>query len=1094
MIRANSKRTRAQDAQGAPTPRGARQRGLRRWGAALTAVTVACAIGIPLSAAPAVAAAGPADATTLVNPFIGTQAGANAQTETPYGDTSPGATTPFGMVQFNPTTYNTAGGANTNLGGYEYNADQIKGFSMNRVSGTGCANKYGAEDFPILPYAGALSNGALTVSPKDDIRSFYSGFSHDGETATPGEYGVTLASGIKAQLTATTRAGVGRFTFPNAAGAGAAASQTLVFDAAGSVNGSEGSTVTVDGNTISGSTHVQSTCKQGVYYNAYFSATFDQKPTASGVWQDSAVTAGGTSGTSANANGTGAYVSFAPGAVVNVTVGLSYVSVANAKQNAQTEVKDQSFEQVAQAAHDTWQKALGQVAVSSTDTAQLTTFYTALYHSLLHPNVTEDVNGQYAGYDGKTHTLADGQQHEYATYSGWDIYRDEAQLIGLLFPNRASDMNESILHLAQQAGWYNWPMLAGAQNKMNGDSLDVVMSELDAFGGTNYDRTAAVKSLVASQALPATGSKRDNAFQYSALGFISTNASGSDQTSDTLEYAVDDFAIAQLAKRDGDTDDYALFSQRAQSWQNVFNPGTNAISPRSKNGFDNTFNLDGSGGNQFIEASGRQYGWLTPQNVGSLVSKKGGAVAFDAELNKFFTQVNAGNASPYAYLSNEVSDQTPWLYNWIGEPSKAQDVVQRARTELWSDNSPTGIAGNDDLGATSAWYVWASLGVFPGVYGRAELLVNGPSFTNVSITSDNGRQYTITAPGASATNKYVTGMSVNGTASTANWVPESFAQKGGTLQFTMAATPSSWGTGAKDVPPSFTDGQNAFNNVGTSIDGTANSGSFDASNNSFSPAALKSAGATPGGTLTLPGSKVTFTWPDVPAGQANNWIPAGQVIDMGDKRYSSLSFLGSATNGPSTGFAAVNYTDGTHAQVPITFTDWAGTAASGNTAVVTTAKVNNQAGASSNANRTIFATAPYSLDTSKKVANITLPKVTTSGIMHVFSIGTQAAGNTDLTASGAKSLPDATAGAQYGVDLATISGGTAGSADGYTVTVDWGDGSSASTDVAVTPGDDDGQYSVYGWHTFTTTGDRTVTVTVSDGTSTQTATTKVTVK
>lgn len=1059
-------------------------------GCVATAV-VAGLISVPATTVPALADP-VSDPTALVNPFIGTQVGSNAQTETPYGDTSPGATLPFGMVQFNPTTYNTKGGSNTNMGGYEYDADQLKGFSMNRVSGTGCAGRYGAEDFPILPYAGALSGGALTVSPKDDVKAFYSGFSHDGESASPGQYSVTLASGIKAELTATTRAGVGRFSFPTTGD-----SQTLVFDAAGSVNGSEGSTVTVDGNTISGSTRVQATCKQGAYYNAYFWATFDKTPTASGVWQGSTVTAGGTSGSSADANGTGAYVAFAPGDTVTVTVGLSYVSVAGAEQNAKTEVGDKTWDQIADAAHDTWKSTLGQVAVSGGDKAQLTTFYTALYHSLLHPNVTEDVDGRYAGYDGSIHALASGQKHEYATYSGWDIYRDEAQLIGLLFPRRASDMNESILHLAQQAGWYNWPMLGAAQNKMNGDSLDIVMAELDAFGGTGFDRADAVKSMVAAQSLPATASKRENAFQDAALGFIAENSGGSDHTSDTLEYALDDFAIAQLAKEQGDTASYTLFSQRAQAWQNVYFPGKNAVAPRSKNGFDTGFNLDGSGGNEFIEASGTQYGWLVPQNVSSLVAKKGGAVRFGADLDKFFTQLNAGNSSAYAYLSNEISDQTPWLYNWIGEPNKTQDVVQRARAQLWSDNTPTGIAGNDDLGATSAWYVWASLGMFPALYGRSELVVNGPSFPSVTITSDNGRSYSISAPGASSINRYVKAMSLDGTARSASWLPESFAQNGGTLTFTMASTPGTWGTGAKDVPPSFSQGQAAYNNVGISDDGAASTASFDASNNSYSASALKAAGVTPGSTLSLSGAGagITFTWPDVPSGQADNWIPAGQTVDLGGMRYSKIAFLGTATNGPSTGYAAVNYTDGTHQVVNVSFADWtSGSVPDGDVSVLTTSHRNSQSGNADTTKASVYASKPAILDGSKKVASVTLPRATTAGIMHIFAVGTAGASAKGLQASGEDSLPTAVHGAPFGATLAIVSGGAAASAGDYKATVDWGDGTPASNDVAVTPGDAEGSYIVYGWHTFAAVGEHTATVTVSDGTSTKTLTTKVAVK
>ena len=247
--------------------------------AGAAALVLAALVAGGLSAVPA-AAAPPGDPASNVDVFIGTQDNAAANTtESAYGDTSPGATTPFGMVNFNPNTYNTKGGGGTNQGGYEYNADQIRGFSLNRISGTGCANTNGAEDFPVFPYSGALPGGVLPASPSADIKPYYSSFDHARESASPGSYQVTLGNGITSELTATTRTADGRFSFP-----AGAASGTLLFDTAGSLNGSSDSTVHIIGDdVIEGSTTVQATCKQGVTYTAYFSAHFAQPFTAAGT-------------------------------------------------------------------------------------------------------------------------------------------------------------------------------------------------------------------------------------------------------------------------------------------------------------------------------------------------------------------------------------------------------------------------------------------------------------------------------------------------------------------------------------------------------------------------------------------------------------------------------------------------------------------------------------------------------------------------------------------------------------------------------------------------------------------------------------------
>jgi predicted alpha-1,2-mannosidase len=1065
-------------------------------------VTALAAVPVVVGSAPAGAATAQGDPTGSVDEFVGTQDNVAANTtESAYGDTSPGATTPFGMVNLNPTTYNTAGGGNANQGGYEYDADEIRSFSLNRVSGTGCVTHNGAEDFPVMPYGGPLDGGALPTSPATSVTPYYEPYSHANETATPGYYAVTADNGIRSELTATTRTGDARFTFPAGAQQG-----TLVFDVAGSLNGSENSSVELLGdNVIEGSTTVQATCEQGAQYSytAYFYARFATPFDSAGTWQGTTVTPIPSPGastdataTSTAANGAGAYVSFAPGSSVVVNTGLSYVSTADAQQNMASETTGRGFDQLRSAAHTAWSGALGQVRVTGAPPARLTTFYTALYHTMLHPNVLDDVNGQYTGYDKKIHTVPPGH-HEYATYSGWDVYRDEAQLIALLFPDRASDMAQSITDLATQAGLYNWPMLDVGQNKLNGDSLDSVLASLDAFGATGYDRSTALHTLVAAQTLQPNGTAgttngvpdlnhRQAAYQYTGLGFLTSGSSGAaTPTSASLEYAVDDFGIAQLAQRLGDTADYATFMNRAQSWQNLFDPAENGLNARAKTGFDRTDSLANDNDGQFAEGSGLQYGWLVPQNVAALVAKKGGADQVESELDTFFsdfapgsTNINPGHNSPYAYMSNEIDSQAPELYDWIGRPDRTEQVNQEIRDALWTNNAPDGLFGNDDLGALSAWYVWSSIGVFPAIYGRAELVVSGPTFTSVRITSSGRehRTYAFDAPTLNSSRVYVTGMRVDGRATGANWLPESFAQQGGTVDFTTAAKPGTWGTSPADVPPSFGQGADGYDNIGVTPPGDGGLGSFDASNNTFPSGAPTPA---PGATVSLPGSDVTYTWPTAPPGTPDNWIPSGQTVDLGGRRMSAISFLGAATNGPATGYASVNYTDGTHQVVEVALDDWttprlpSGT----DTALVTVAHRDNNTGGQDNVTAMLWGTKPQPLDTWKTVASVTLPKVTDAGIMHIFAVGGATASAAPLRVT-----PDTVppGGAQVAADLADVSGG----AGAYTATVDWGDGSHAHATVLAL--DATGDYSAYGTHTYRGPGRYRVTVTVSDGTTSKT--------
>ncbi|WP_306211867.1 GH92 family glycosyl hydrolase [Actinoplanes sp. RD1] len=947
---------------------------------------VAAGALVLMSSTAAVAAPEEISAFDAVNQFIGTELDQTQnKSNDAYGNTFPGAAVPFGMVQPSPTTW-AEGNANVGQkGGYEYTASLIRGFGMTRYQGTGCTGRFGGYEFPTIPYAGELAGGVLPSSPATTIKDYYLPFSHANEESQPGYYSVTTDNGVSTELTATARTSVSRFDFPKSG------DSSLILDVSGPNNRTFGSEVTIDPatRTVSGWMYGTDVCDVGNLYKAYFSTTYDKPFESYGTWTDDALTAGSTHALKSTTDtgvdyrhDTGAWITFKQGSKVVAKTGFSYTSVANAALNRDTEVGKDGFNDVKHDAKDLWEDALGTIDADGGTAEQRTKFYTALYHAFMNPNVRDDVNGEYVGFDNEVHTVDKGH-HFYKNInfpgSGWDGYRSQVQLVALTFPRVATDINRSIVALTQQKG--SW---APGAARMQGDNYQVILATLDDMGATDYDRAAALASMKATQVLPATKTSRSDGYQYFSTGMIE-NAKGDFATSRVLEYSIDDFAIAQLAARLGDSSAYDFFSARSQSWMNVFDPQSQHIMPRSRNGFDRTFDLrvrdDSAGRGQFNQSTGYQYGWLVPHNLSTLIAKRGGVAAATTQLDTLMAQLDAGAYTQTGnYLSNQPAFGTPWVYNWLQAPARGTDVLYRAVSEMY-DTTPSGLPGNDDTGALSAWYVFANLGFYPAIYGTGDLVISAPMFDKITINPVGGARLKINAPGVQSGARYVTGLRVNGKTQTASWLDSSVARTGGTLDFTMKATAGTWGTGAADVPPSYTDGADARNNAGTTPDGQGNLGSLDLSDWSLSRTTLAAQGVTPG--ATVPGT--SFTWPSAAPGTPDNWIPHGQKVAVG-KSGSTVSFLGLSTNGPAAGTAVVTYTDGTTQDVPFALSDWAANPAAGETTVVTLAGRNNANGTAGTGTFRIFASQQAALDPARTVASVTLPQGTDKGIMHIFDV------------------------------------------------------------------------------------------------------------
>jgi len=760
---------------------GTRELILRRVaGTAVTATVAALALSGAGAAAPARAAALVADPAALVNPFIGT---------TGSGDTFPGADVPYGMIQWSPDTSSRPKG-----GGYEYGDSSITGFSLTHVSGPGCD---AAGDVPILPETGAIDG-----SPGSDAASF----SHSAETASPGYYAVTLGSGIKTELTTTARAGVGRFTFP------ATTRADLILKAADSQTPSTATAVdVVSAHEVTGSVTSSGFCEATNPFTLYFSITFDHPIAASGAYGASA------------AGPAGEYVTFDTTAnqTLIAHVGISYTSIAAARANRSAEAPaTASFDTVEAAAHAAWTAHLGKIQIAGGAPTQQATFYTALYHASLHPNVFSDADGSYLGFDDTMHTVPAGHA-QYANYSGWDIYRTQAQLTALIDPGVASDMAQSAVDDYEQGGTLpKWAMDNGETHIMVGDPGAIVLADYYAFGARDFDTATALAAML--KQATTTNDDRPGVGYLDTFGYLPTDSIYGccheyATVSTQLEYDSADFALSAFAGALGDTADQVKFENRAQNWRNVFNPSSGYVQPRHSNGrWMDGFVPDpitgGTAANDFAEGDSLVYTGMIPFNLAGLTTAKGG----DSAMAGYLDTVLAGYsgllslAGFQANMGNEPSFELPWEYDYVAEPYKTQLDVRQVQDRLWTD-AAGGLPGNDDLGAMSAWYVWSALGMYPETPGTADLALGSPLFTEAIVDPGAATSITINAPAAADGSPYVQSLTYNGAAWNNAYLPRSVATSGATLTYTLGSSANtSWATAASSAPPSYDGTATAF--------------------------------------------------------------------------------------------------------------------------------------------------------------------------------------------------------------------------------------------------------------------------------------------
>ncbi len=733
--------------------------------------------------------------TASVAPLIGTGFGP--------GDGAnlfPGATTPFGMVQLSPDTEDRGFG-------YHYTNTTVKGFSMNHMSGPGCSNE------------GDVFFTATTGPIMTQTQDFQSPYSHKQESASPGYYQVRLLQwDINAELSATDRTGIARFTFP----AGKAAN--ILLPLSHTLNDVNAASVHVVGDrSVEGYVENHAFCGSKETYKIYFVMTFSQPFANFGTWTGNHYGGPGKiaeSSREAEQTGheewVGAYASWpaeAQARSITAKIGISYVDQVGAEKNLKMEAESKDFSTIRRDAEKAWNKDLGVIDVTGGTPTERRIFYTALYHSLLMPTIFEDFDGRYLGFDGKVHNIESGH-HIYASYSGWDIYRSEMPLLAMIQPKRMEDMAQSIVLMYKQGGWIGrWPQFNIYTNVMAGSPLTVGLATAWLDGLHGFDMDAAWEGMLkdATQA-PPKGKPyigQEGIDWINKVHYVPDDKVGYGSVSQMQEDAIAYVSLYRVAKALGKTSDAKMLYERATYYRNLFDPADKYFRPRNADGSwvpDFNPSQDGHG---FIEGTGWHYQSFAPGDLGWVV-KAMGRDLFNKRMTEFFNYPEPGWYAQYYNPYNETDLQAPFIFNFSGEPWETQKVVRRVLTENYTD-APDGIPGNDDCGEMSSWAVLSMMGIYSVDPASLAYELVAPSFPKVTVhlaAPYTGKSFTIEAPGATANMPYVQSVELNGKAHTKNWISFRSIADGGTLKVAVGPKPNEkWGAAPDDAPPSLTDEQ-----------------------------------------------------------------------------------------------------------------------------------------------------------------------------------------------------------------------------------------------------------------------------------------------
>jgi len=724
----------------------------------------------------------------LVDPFIGT-GGSGVRSPNCF----PGAVAPFGMVQTSPDTVSDLGAAPwfNHAAGYHYEDTQIVGFSHTRLQGTSTPD-LGA--VLLMPVDGG---DPAELTEPDNYRS---GLDKESERAEPGYYAVTLSSGIEVELAAMPRSAVHRYRFPGIARVvvdlSHALTDTEVLDSELRVDPAE--------HTLEGWVQHcgRESCDSGDGLKTWFHIRFQHLFATWSTWNDGPPTEGEAEQTGPEV---GAVLAFdlEEDGELEVQVGISYVDTDGARANLEDDQGDQGFDDIRAAVRLLWEDELSSVRFGGGTEPQQRIMATALYHNYVVPNLFGDVDGSYRGFDGEVHT-ADGFQY-YSSFSMWDTYRTTHPLLILLEPDRQRQMVLSLMAMADDGGYLpRWPMGHGYTNSTVGSPVDVVIAESVLKGIIGFDQDLALDMMLRTAfetpepSHPFSG--REGIEDYVELGYVPADVTDR-SVSKTLEYAIADAAIARVAEMLGQTEDADLFTQRSAYYANLWDADIAAFTGRYSDGsWIEIDPLAYEPESLFYGGNALQHSWLAPHDMAGLVDVHGSADVFIDRLETFFensvveqenqTDITLMAPSQYYYHGNEPDIHAPYLFVAVGRPDATQRWVHWA-TETFYQATPDGIAGNEDAGALSAWYVLSALGLYP-VAASDLYLIGRPLFPVAEVTTGTGT-LRIEAMDADEDHPYVHAVTLDGIDLVHPWLRHDQIAEGGTLVFMMGAEPGDWG-------------------------------------------------------------------------------------------------------------------------------------------------------------------------------------------------------------------------------------------------------------------------------------------------------------
>lgn len=679
----------------------------------------------------------------LVNTLIGTKGVGLAS-----GYLFPGATYPHGMVQFTPSYFS-----------------KQSGFVINQNSGAGCEHMGNFPTFPI--------KGEMKVSP-NMIRDAHIDVSN--EKGHAGYYYANVQNDIKAELTVTERTGMAQYTWPQEVDQG-----TVIIGAGIAATNINNACVVIKGkNSCEGYADGGYFCGIRTPYKVYFYAKFDADAIETGTWKGSRIY---RNNDFAEGKYSGVYFTFSTKLhrTVHYKIGISYVSVENARRNLMVENSGWNFPFICNQTEQKWNKYLGMIEAKGGSNARTEQFYTHLYRSFIHPSVFSDVNGDYIGADFKVHN---SNHKHYSMFSNWDTYRTQIQLLSVLEPEVTSDIVLSLKDFAIQSGgsFPRWVLANIETGIMQGDPTSILVSDAWAFGARNYDPIPLFQIMCEGAERPGSKSQnvetRPGLKQYLKNGFYNASIQ--------LEYTSSDFAIGQFALHAvGNKFASRRYFCRARSWKNLYNPKTGWLQSRNEDGSWKSLSED------FREATYKTYFWMVPYDLNGLMDIIGGKKEAQERLDEYFKRLDAGYNDPWFASGNEPGFGVPWVYNWAGQPWKAQKVINRILNEEYTDRI-NGLPGNDDLGAMGAWYVWASIGMYPEIPGVAGFALNTPIFPSIVIHT-KGKDIMI--KGGSEKKIYIHKLLLNGRICNTSWVSWDNLQDGAVLKYTVSSKPDyKWGT------------------------------------------------------------------------------------------------------------------------------------------------------------------------------------------------------------------------------------------------------------------------------------------------------------